>query len=441
VSLPRGWAGTTLSQCSEAIQYGLTCTSSLNGEGYRYVRITDIQNGQIKWRSVPYANEKADKAKPYEIEVGDILFARTGATVGKSHLMNRVESPSVFASYLIRLRCSEGVLLPQFAARYFQSKDYWEQIAEGAEGTGQPNFNGTKLAALTLPLPPLPEQRRIVAKLDALTVRLARARAELDRAVSLSKKIRKAVLVEQFCSVEAPRIQLGEVLEDVRYGTSKKCDYDGGKTPVLRIPNVQGGRIETRDLKFAEFDQSELTKLSLRRGDVLVIRSNGSRDLVGKSAVIGENTAGMLYAGYLIRLRPDQSKLLADYLHAYLSSPSTRQVIEKLSRSSSGVNNINAEQLKKLSLPLPSIIDQARTVSALNVAFARADRLEAEADRAGALLDRLESSILAKAFKGELVPQDPNDEPASVLLDRIRAQRIAPTRAKHNPRTDRRITA
>jgi type I restriction enzyme S subunit len=194
---------------------------------------------------------------------------------------------------------------------------------------------------------------------------------------------------------------------------------------VLRIPNVQCGQIDIQDLKSANFDAGELRKLSLRLGDVLVIRSNGSRDLVGKSAVVGENAVGMLYAGYLIRLRATRTKLLPEYLQGWLSAPTTRQTIESLARSSSGVNNINAMQLKALAVPLPELSEQARIVTRLSIFLARADRLEAEATRAHALLDRLEAAILAKAFRGELVPQDPNDEPASVLLERIRAQRTA----------------
>jgi type I restriction enzyme, S subunit len=122
-------------------------------------------------------------------------------------------------------------------------------------------------------------------------------------------------------------------------------------------------------------------------------------------------------------LRLDQSRLLPDYLHAYLSSPSARQIIEALARSTSGVNNINAEQLRALTVPVLSLDAQRSVVAAINLAMTRADCLKAEAARGRVLLDRLEAAILAKASRGELVPQDPNDEPASVLLERIKAFR------------------
>jgi type I restriction enzyme S subunit len=90
VKLPQGWGETTIAECSEAIQYGLTCTSTSHGGGYRYIRITDIQDHQIDWASVPYANEPAENASAYEVTKGDLLFARTGATVGKSYLVDDV---------------------------------------------------------------------------------------------------------------------------------------------------------------------------------------------------------------------------------------------------------------------------------------------------------------------------------------------------------------
>jgi type I restriction enzyme S subunit len=133
--------------------------------------------------------------------------------------------------------------------------------------------------------------------------------------------------------------------------------------------------------------------------------------------------------------------MLADLLSAYLNSPLARSWVKRVASQQVGQANVNGSKLKALGIPLPPFDEQAEMLQRLNAAFARADRLEAEAARARALLDRLEAAILAKAFKGELVPQDPNDEPASVLLDRIRAQRAAAPEAKQKSRNGRRVTA
>jgi type I restriction enzyme, S subunit len=146
------------------------------------------------------------------------------------------------------------------------------QYAEKRLGTAVPRLNIADIRKFRIGIPPLAEQRRIVAKLDALTARLAHASADLDRVASLAKHLRMAALVDRLHSSVAHTVRVGDVVEDIRYGTSKRCDYAGGKTPVLRIPNVQRGQIDVTDLKSAEFDLREIKKLSLRLGDVLVIR-------------------------------------------------------------------------------------------------------------------------------------------------------------------------
>lgn len=280
-----------------------------------------------------------------------------------------------------------------------------------------------------VPVPPLPEQRRIVTKIDSLTGKSRRARDHLDHILHLVEKYKQAILAAAFRD-DAELVRVGDVITDIRYGTAKKCNYGGGAVPVLRIPNVQRGRIDLGDMKSADFDAKELLKLGLRVGDILVIRSNGSLDLVGRSAVVDDTAAGMLFAGYLIRLRLDAARCLPEYLHWFLQSSVARDTIINAAKSTSGVNNVNAQELQALELPLPSIAVQCQRIASVESAFAWIDRLAADATSVRKLVDHLDQSVLAKAFKGELVPQDPADEPASALLDRIRAERTAAPKSK-----------
>jgi type I restriction enzyme S subunit len=193
---------------------------------------------------------------------------------------------------------------------------------------------------------------------------------------------------------------------------------------VLRIPNIaDNGRLNGANLKFALFDKKERKNLELQKGDILIIRSNGSVDLVGKAAVVDSSFEGYLYAGYLIRLRPDKTKIIPQYLLIFLSSPKTRDYIELIARSTAGVNNINSEEIQAIAVQTPSLAEQQEIIRRVEKLFAYADRLEARYRQARAEVDRLAPALLAKAFRGELVPQDPNDEPASALLERLRAER------------------
>ena len=162
--IPSLWEWTTINDISKSILYGVSESAKTNGK-YRLLRITDIQNNSVQWDSVPYTDFDENKAKSYLLSDGDILFARTGATVGKSYLVQGLTEGAIYASYLIRVQTYDAVL-PQYLKFYFESGYYWEQIEQGSVGVGQPNVNGTILGNLHVPIPPLHEQFRIVSELS-----------------------------------------------------------------------------------------------------------------------------------------------------------------------------------------------------------------------------------------------------------------------------------
>ncbi|WP_353852889.1 restriction endonuclease subunit S [Dehalobacter restrictus] len=168
--LPQSWELATLGTLSTTIQYGLSNAAEEAGS-HRLLRITDIQDNRVVWSDVPFTTITDRQAEEFSLKLNDIVFARTGATVGKSYLISELVEPSVFASYLIRVQVI-GVF-PKFVKRFFECSFYWTQIVDKSVGIGQPNVNGTKLRDLILPIPPLAEQRRIVAAIES-------AFAELD---------------------------------------------------------------------------------------------------------------------------------------------------------------------------------------------------------------------------------------------------------------------
>ena len=129
------------------------------------MRITDIQNNQVDWDTVPFTNFDANKVSSYILCNGDILFARTGATVGKSYLIKKLTQKAIYASYLIRVQ-TFNLVIPEYVKLFFESDYYWAQIELNSVGIGQPNVNGTILGSLNIPLPPLSEQKRIVIEIE-----------------------------------------------------------------------------------------------------------------------------------------------------------------------------------------------------------------------------------------------------------------------------------
>lgn len=297
--------------------------------------------------------------------------------------------------------------------------------------TAIPGLNREDAYNLSVALPPSAEQKRIVAKLDALNAKSARARTELVRIETLASRYKQAVLSKAFGGeLSKPDLSgwrtttLGDLALDVRYGTAKKSTYAPELTPVLRIPNVADGRIDLGDMKHAAFTDQEVKKLALVEGDLLVIRSNGSVDLVGRAAVVDSTAVGMLFAGYLIRIRLDQERVCPQYIQFWLQSSEARSHIEGAAKSTSGVNNLNSQQLQSLQLRLPPLDEQMRIVHRIEGMFAGLAELTAEAGRAVALLKKLGEAVLARAFSGRLVPQDEKDEPASALLETFKHARF-----------------
>ena len=158
--MPESWEWTTIGEIASSILYGVSESAKETGQ-YRLLRITDIQDNRVNWKTVPFTDYDNNKAQAYLLNDGDILFARTGATVGKSYLVEGLKEFAIYASYLIRVQTS-SVILPAYIKFFFESGFYWEQISLNSVGIGQPNVNGTTLAALTIPIPPYREQLRIV---------------------------------------------------------------------------------------------------------------------------------------------------------------------------------------------------------------------------------------------------------------------------------------
>lgn len=221
-----------LRSISQRINYGYTASAESKGNA-KFLRITDIQNGKVNWNRVPYCSISREKLDNYILYPGDIVIARTGGTIGKSFLIEQVEHTSVYASYLIRLQLFPKI--EKYIKIFLESNFYWQQLSDVSMGTGQSNVNGTNLSNLIIPLPPLAEQKRIVAQIErALEKVEAYAESynklqELDRA--FPDKLKKSILqyaMQGKLVVQDPNDEPVEVLlEKIR--AEKQKLYEEGK--------------------------------------------------------------------------------------------------------------------------------------------------------------------------------------------------------------------
>lgn len=427
--LPETWCAAKIGDLCELINGRAFKPEDWGAAGLPIVRIQNLNNPEA-----PFNHYDGEVRERFLIDSGDLLFAWSG-TPGTSfgaHVWRG--GKAILNQHIFNVLFNDQIVDRDFFRLAINQK-LDELINKAHGGVGLRHVTKGKFEETEIALPPPSEQRRIVAKLDQLFERTRSAREELAHIPTLVEHYKQAILRKAFSGeltaewrekhgrAEAEISTVGGLVSDIRYGTAKKCYPEEHGVAVLRIPNVSGGQIVLSDLKYAELEERELRKLALQVGDILIVRSNGSPELVGRPALVTEQAEGLAYAGYLIRLRPDAEAIVPDYLKLMLESPQTRAVVEVAARSTSGVHNINSEELAALSIPCPETDEQLEIVRLIQAAFEWIERVSSERDKAATLLDHLDSGLLSKAFKGELVPQDPADEPAGRLLERIRLER------------------
>ena len=236
--IPISWQWERWGNLSHSIQYGYNAPAEEAGD-IRMVRISDIQNGKVLWATVPYCHISSNEIETYLLQKDDILFARTGGTVGKSFLVKEVPYPSIYAGYLIRTRYSH-YLSSQYMKYFMESQLYWEQLRSGTIATAQPNCNGKTLAKMILPIPPFNEQVRITEKLNHVLEFVEKYGTSQDKLNHLNTRINELLkksilqdaiqgkLVSQDSSDEPASVLLQRIKEEkqrlVREGKLKKKD-------------------------------------------------------------------------------------------------------------------------------------------------------------------------------------------------------------------------
>lgn len=264
--------------------------------------------------------------------------------------------------------------------------------------TGVPGLNRNDVYRLQVHLPPPSEQRRIVEILDQADA-LRRKRAEADQK---AERILPAIFHTMFGHVAASSrgwqvSPLSELAIDFRYGTSTRCHSEPNGLPVLRIPNVLGGEVDTSDLKYADLTHDEADRLMLEKGDLLIVRTNGNRDYVGRCAVF-DQAEPHLFASYLIRIRLAPDRADPWFVAAYLQAPTGRAALSPFIRTTAGQSNISVEGLKQIPMLRPPIALQRRFRTHVIDSF----RLRRATEQAGRALDTMFGSLLKRAFAGEL---------------------------------------
>jgi type I restriction enzyme S subunit len=393
------WQTLPLGECAESVDYGVTASARLEPKGLKFLRITDIQNGAVNWDTVPWCECNSKSARESQLHSGDIVFARTGATTGKSFLIRDCPSGAVFASYLIRVRVGKNVH-PAYVSHFFQTPEYWAQITRGARGVAQPGVNATTLKAIKIPLAPLAEQRRIAAILDKADALRAKRRGVVTHLNALNDAIFLDIFGDPATNPKSwPRNTIGELalkFSDGPFGSNlKTADYTETGVRVVRLQNIGVGEFLDEDKAFISEDHfRKLRKHECHPGDVLI----GTLGDPNLRACIQPNWLTIaLNKADCVQFRPDARIATAPYICALLNHPSMGRMAQELMHGQTRVR-ISMGRLRDLEVPVPPVeVQQSFGIQVVASEGLRTLNL-AWLGEADALFNSLQS----RAFRGQL---------------------------------------
>jgi type I restriction enzyme S subunit len=330
---------------------------------------------------------------------GDLILARE-APIGEPALVPE-GIPVCLGQRTVLIRPDEKRLDVKYLLHWLMSPCTRSWMLSRATGSTVLHLNVADVRRIPVHLVTLDEQRRIVEILEGHLSRLDVAATALSEADRKLRTVQAARLHGWLLSAVGDTATLGELAVDAGYGTSAKCVVGGPGPTVVRIPNLNHGRVDLVDEKRIADGSIDVSGLMLAPRDLLIVRTNGSRELIGRTAVVQEGVKAA-FASYLIRFRLDEERIVPEWVHLVLQAPSLRAKIESLAASSAGQYNLGLKKLESLELPVPTIEDQ-RAVVAEAAAFTSdlarfGDALKAQRRRS----DALRRALLTAAFSGRL---------------------------------------
>lgn len=413
IIIPDNWQEVKVKDISLRIHYGYTASSVKKNTGTKLLRITDIQNYKVNWADVPYCEVSSLDIEKFLLKEDDIVFARTGATVGKSFLLQGSIPQAVFASYLIRIQLSKYVN-PRYLYYFFQSADYWKQIGLKAIGIGQPNVNANSLSNISLLLCSHNEQNHIVEKIEELFSELenvGQSLLDIKKRLDIYWRGVLKAIYEKENTVNY--IRLGKI-SNITMGQSPHGSTYNDKGIGMPLIN---GPVEFGETSFSKTVLSKWTTKPTKtcnEGDIIICvrgSTTGRLNIAGFDACIGRGVAAI----------KSKEKVINEYL-LYFLHYKEKSILEM--GTGTTFPSISKELLYDLLIPKYSKEEQIEIVNTLDCKYTIIENASDIITKKLHQIEVLKQSILSKAFNGKLVPQNPNDEPASELLKKIKEERL-----------------
>ncbi len=439
--LPPGWTWARLEDLAATEPRAITDgpfgsnlkTAHYTDSGPRVIRLQNIGDGVFRHDDAHISEKHYMSLVQHSVQQGDLIVASLGETLPRVCLVPSWVPPAIVKADCIRVRLHPE-LNPSYINFALQRPDLRHQTATQIKGVGRPRLGLRGIRNLSVPMAPLPEQKRIVAAIEEHFSRLNVAEAVLRRALHMTDALRSSLLAAAFhTDGDLPPgwklTAIGDIAE-VQLGRQRSPQHHMGPAmrPYLRSANVTWDGISLDDVKEMNFNDADFRTFKLEPGDLLLNEASGTPNEVGKPAIWNGEIEGCCFQNTLLRLRPRELDLKYLYWYCYSAAKSGR-----FGEAGRGVNirHLGKRGLAQFPIPVAPTEERGRIVGRLEAQFEQTATFEQSAQVTLNRVALLRRSLLAQAFAGQLVPQNPDDEPASVLLRRIATSRAAkPKRQK-----------
>ena len=404
-SIPREWKVVRLGEKAN-VRYGLGQPPALETNGIPMIRATNVKRGKIAMEGLIFINPNAvpNSRDPF-LRAGDILVVRSGAYTGDVGLVTK-EWEGAVAGYDLIVTPSDTID-SRFLTYYLLSSSVQKRHFVGLKvRSAQPHLNSSQLEETPIPLPPLPEQKKIAEVLSTVD----QAIEKIDEAIEKNQKLKKGLMQElltegighkEFKDSEIGRIpkewdirKLGEVITLCQYGLSIAMSQEG-EYPIVKMDDIVNGYVVADKVKYVNLDKRDFENFKLKKGDILFNRTN-SYELVGRTGVFTLD-GNYVFASYLIRIRPDTEVLNSFFLTLYLifSGEKLRQLATRAVHQA----NINATTLQKVVIPIPHLPEQQKIAEILSAADERLGLLRTRKERLGKIKKGLMNNLLTGKWR------------------------------------------
>lgn len=369
--------------------------------GIRVIRITNVQNGYIVDNEPKfYPIDKENLLSDYMLSAGDLLISLTG-NCGRVGILTEEFLPAALNQRVACLRIKDNSVVKTFLFYLLNNKAFENKCMDEATGAAQKNMSTEWLKKQEFLIPPLPEQKRIVEILDQKFAQIDQLKQNAEKNLQNAKELFQAELTKAFSNNTWEKKRLGKcgTFKNGMNFSSTDCGYKIHSLGVGDFKNLYSID-NTETLSEISLNAPPSNDYLLQDGDIVFVRSNGNKELVGRCLLVYPRDIQTTYSGFCIRFRKKIDALDADFLLHFMKSDSSRKILN--GKEGANISNLNQKILGDFEIPLPPLSEQQKIVAHLDVLQEKIRQLEEIYTKQIANCDELKQSFLKKAFEGEL---------------------------------------